>query len=88
MIDELDELVEIGFRGKEADYVGRMIDDLGSLEEECDELERTLRRELFRLEDTLNPVSVIFWYQIIGWIGDVADHAKKVGNRTRLLIAR
>ncbi len=88
VIDELDELVEIGFRGKEADYVGRMIDDLGSIEEECDELEGALRRELFRLEDTLNPVSVIFWYQIIGWIGDVADHAEKAGNRTRLLIAR
>ncbi|MEE9281625.1 MAG: TIGR00153 family protein [Myxococcota bacterium] len=88
VIDELDELVEIGFRGKEADYVGRMIDDLGSLEEECDELEGAARRELFKLENTLSPVSVIFWYQIICWIGDLADHAEKAGNRIRLLIAR
>ena len=39
-------------------------------------------------EDELNPVSVIFWYQLIEWIGDLADYAEKVGNRLRLLIAR
>jgi uncharacterized protein Yka (UPF0111/DUF47 family) len=28
------------------------------------------------------------WYQIIEWIGDLADYAEKVGDRLRLLIAR
>ncbi len=88
VIDELDELVETSFTGREADYVGKMIDDLGDLEGECDELEGALRKELFRLEDTLNPVTAIFWYQLIGWIGDLADLAEKAGNRIRLLIAR
>ncbi len=45
-------------------------------------------RELFRLESELSPVTVMLWYQIIDWIGDVADNAEKVGNRLRLLIAR
>ncbi len=88
VVDELDELIETGFRGREADYVGRMIEDLGALEENCDQLEGSLRRELFTLEDTLAPVTVVFWYQIIGWIGDLADHSEKAGNRIRLLIAR
>ena len=88
VIDELDELIETGFRGREADYVGRMIEDLGALEENCDELEGSLRRELFKLEETLAPVTVVFWYQIIGWIGDLADLSEKAGNRIRLLIAR
>lgn len=87
VIDELDELIETGFRGREAEHVGRMIDDLGSLEAECDELERAVRRELFKLEHTLSPVNVIFWYQVIEWIGDLADQAEKAGNRIRLLIA-
>ncbi len=88
VIDELDELIETGFRGREADYVGRMIEEVGALEERGDELEGSLRRELFKLEDTLAPVTVVFWYQIIGWIGDLADHSEKAGNRIRLLIAR
>lgn len=87
VIDTLDELVEIGFRGREADHVEAMINELGALESQTDLLETQLERELFRLEDSLPPVSVIFWYQIIGWIGDLADHAEKVGNRIRLLIA-
>ncbi len=88
VIDTLDELVEIGFRGREADRVEGMIDELGALEGETDRLGIALVRELFRLERELSPVSVILWYQTIGWIGDVADHAEKVGNRLRLLIAR
>ena len=88
IIDTLDELVEIGFRGREADRVSHMIDELGSLEGKTDRLEAALIRELFRIEDSISPVSVMLWYQMIGWIGNVADHAEKVGNRLRLLIAR
>ncbi len=88
VIDTLDELVEIGFRGREADRVEHMIDELGSLESETDRLQSELVRELFGLEETLSPVSVMLWYQLIEWIGNLADHAEKVGNRIRLLIAR
>jgi hypothetical protein len=47
-----------------------------------------LSRELFALEETLSPVSVILWYQQIKLIGNLADYAEKVGNRLRLLLAR
>jgi predicted phosphate transport protein (TIGR00153 family) len=88
VIDTLDELVETGFRGREADRVELLINEVGDLEGETDRLEALLCRELFRLEEQLPPVTVILWYQIIGWIGDLADNAEKVANRLRLLIAR
>jgi predicted phosphate transport protein (TIGR00153 family) len=88
VIDTLDELVEIGFRGREASRVERMIDELGALETDTDRLEVELIRELFRLEEELSPVSVMLWYHLIQWIGNLADNAEKVGNRLRLLIAR
>ena len=47
-----------------------------------------LARTLFSKEDEMKPVSVIFWYQTIQWIGDIADFSEKVGDRMRLLIAR
>jgi predicted phosphate transport protein (TIGR00153 family) len=87
IIDTLDELVEIGFRGREADRVEHMVDELGALESETDRIGSDLVQELFRLEESLSPVSVMLWYQVIGWVGNLADHAEKVGNRIRLLIA-
>jgi uncharacterized protein Yka (UPF0111/DUF47 family) len=29
----------------------------------------------------------MFWYQMINLVGNLADHAERVGNRLRLLIA-
>jgi len=88
IIEELDELLEMGFRGREADQVETMVDELNRLEDETDELGLRLVRSLFAHEDKMNPVSVVMWYQLINWIGDLADYAEKVGDRLRLLIAR
>jgi predicted phosphate transport protein (TIGR00153 family) len=88
VIDELDELVETGFRGREATTVEEMVEKINSIEDETDKLGMELARSLFRHEDTIGAVSVMFWYQLIQWIGDLADYAEKVGDRLRLLIAR
>ena len=88
IIEELDELVEIGFRGREASQVEDMVTDLNKIEDETDELGMQLTRSLFAQEDSMSAVSVMFWYQLIQWIGDLADYAEKVGDRLRLLLAR
>lgn len=88
VISELDELLAIGFRGREADLVDKMLTELNEIEDETDELGTTLARVLFDHEDELKPVSVMMWYQIIEWIGDLADYAEKVGDHLRLLIAK
>ena len=88
IIEELDELLEMGFRGREATQVEQMVNELNLIEDETDELGIELTRRLFAQEDSMNPVSVIMWYQMIQWIGDLADYAEKVGDRLRLLIAR
>ncbi|MBW2725085.1 MAG: TIGR00153 family protein [Deltaproteobacteria bacterium] len=86
IIDELDELVETGFRGREVARVEEMIDELSRIETDTDELAESAQRKLFALESELG-VSVVFWNQIIGWAANLADNAEKVGNRLRLLIA-
>jgi predicted phosphate transport protein (TIGR00153 family) len=88
IIEELDELVETGFRGKEMDKVEAMMDALNLLEDETDSQGLQLTRLLFAHEDEMKPVSVMMWYQIIQWIGDLADYAEKVSDRQRLLIAK
>lgn len=87
-IEELDELVEMGFRGREAERVEAMLDEINRIEEETDVMGFDLARVLFAHEDEMKPVSVLMWYQLIHWTGDLADYAEKVSDRLRLLIAR
>jgi uncharacterized protein len=88
IIEELDELLAMGFRGKEASRVEEMVTALNKIEDETDELGLELTRRLFQHEDEIKPVSVMMWYQLIQWVGDLADYAEKVGDRLRLMIAR
>ena len=88
IIEEMDELIEAGFGGREAASVLDMVEQLSAIEDETDEMGVKLTQILFAKEDEMKPVSVMFWYQMIQWIGDLADHAEKVGDRMRLLIAR
>ena len=88
IIEELDELLEMGFRGKEASRVEEMVTALNKLEDETDKLGLELSRRLFEHEDEIKPVSVMMWYQLIQWVGDLADYAEKVGDRLRLMIAK
>jgi predicted phosphate transport protein (TIGR00153 family) len=86
VINELDELLETGFRGREAVRVDMMIEDLCRMESETDELEERVQRLLFGMESELG-ISVIFWYKLVDYAGDMADYAERVGNRLRLLTA-
>ena len=88
IIERLDELKETGFRGRQMIQVEEMVQELNKIEDDTDEQELLLTRALFQHEDDMSPVSVMMWYQVIQWVGDLADYAEKVGDRLRLLIAR
>jgi len=88
IIGRLDELVETGFRGPESEAVIEMIDELSKIESDTDQMGAELIGILFAHEDEMNPVSVVFWYDLIKMIGGLADLAEKAGNRLRLLLAR
>lgn len=84
-IDQLEELLESGFRGKETELVEGMVQEIDELETQSDKLQVKLRAELFAIEDSLSPVNVIFLYKIIQWVGEIADAAQSVAHRLLLL---
>ncbi|MDP6485125.1 MAG: DUF47 family protein, partial [Nitrospinota bacterium] len=88
VIELFDELLEVGFRGKVVERVEALVTEINIAEGEADRLERELSRILFSLEGELDLMSVVLWYRILEWIGDLADYAEKVGNNFRLIIAR
>ena len=87
-MNELDELLETGFRGREVDLVEHMIEELDSIESDTDDLQVQVRKILFAIEQDLPPVDVIFLYKIIDWVGDLADRASRVGSYLQLTLAR
>jgi len=87
-INELDELVETGFRGTEVKLVQKMIKKLDKIEADTDSLQRKIRAKLFEIENDMPPLEAMFLYKVIEGTGDVADQAQRVGSRLQLLLAR
>ena len=87
-INELDELLESGFRGSEVKIVEQMILTLDEVEHDCDEKLADIRHQIFEMEKELPALEIIFLYKLMQWIGDLADHAQTVGGKLQILIAR
>ncbi len=86
-INELDEVFEVGFSRREVKVVDTLIKDISKLEKGTDKLQIKLRAELFKIEQDMPPVEVMFLYKIIELIGDIADYAERTGNRLQILIS-
>lgn len=87
-IEELDELLETGFRGPEVKFVEKLIEELDDLEHKTDQSQISIRSTLFKVEKDLPPIDVMFLYQVIDLIGELADRAQKIGARLQIIIAR
>jgi predicted phosphate transport protein (TIGR00153 family) len=87
-INELDELVETGFRGGEVTLVADMIQELNDIEHESDKFEQQIRHALFAIEKEYPPIDMMFLYRMIDWTGELADISQRVGSRLQLLLAR
>ncbi|KZN51462.1 TIGR00153 family protein [Pseudoalteromonas luteoviolacea] len=87
-INELDELLETGFRGREVVLVEKMLSELDAIEQDTDDMQIRIRQELRQVEADLNPVDVMFLYKIIEWVGELADIAERVGARLEVMLAR
>jgi len=87
-VNEIDELLEMGFKGRVLDVVEELVEELNRLEHQNDELQIDVRAALFKIENNLPPIHVIFLYKVIEWIGKLADAAQSAGGKLQLLIAR
>ncbi|AGH82453.1 hypothetical protein PCNPT3_12585 [Psychromonas sp. CNPT3] len=87
-INELDELLETGFKGREVRIVTEMIAELASIEDDTDSLQIQLRRQLYSIEKQHDPIDIIFLYQILEWVGQLADHAELIGTQLELILVR
>lgn len=88
MIERLDELLQVGFRGREQEKVSKMIAGVRRSEHNIDNIMHRIRRRLFECEKDLDPVDAIFWYQLISLIGSLSDQAENVADRLLLFLSK
>ena len=88
MIEQLDELLQVGFRGREQEKVAEMIAGVRKKEHNIDNIMHRIRRTLFENEQHLDPVTVIFWYQLIDRLGAISDQAENVADRLLLFLSK
>lgn len=86
-VRELDELFTAGFKGAEVDLVSELIEELDAIETHTDEQQTKIRSALYAIEKTLDPIDVIFLYEVIQLTGEIADMAERVGRRLELLLS-
>ena len=86
-VNQLDELVETGFRGVEVDLVQEMITELDRIEKDTDEIQIDIRASLFTIEQGVPPIDAMFLYRLIDWVGDIGDRSQRVGSRLQLMLA-
>ena len=87
-IDKLGELSRLAFGSRASGELDKIISTLDSLEAESDRSEVTVRRQLFDIEKDLPPIDVMFLYDVINKIGELADRAEQVGHRLTLIAVR
>ena len=87
-IQELDELLEVGFTGREVKRVEKMLKELDRTEAKCDKTATKVRRILFKLEADHPPIDVMFLYRVLALVSTLADVAEAVGDRLQIIIAR
>lgn len=89
MIDELDELLEVGFGGgRELDRVNDMIAGVRKSEHNIDQILLRAKQTLFSIEDQLEPVSTMFLYKLIDLTGRISDKAENIADRLLLFLSK
>lgn len=88
MIERLDELLEVGFGGREINNISQMIAGVRRSEHNIDSILHRARRQLFAIEGRLDPVSVMFWYNILEHIGNISNQAENIADRLLLFLSK
>ncbi|HEX9746645.1 MAG TPA: TIGR00153 family protein [bacterium] len=86
--NEMDELLEAGFGGAEADRVQKMIHNIGELEWRADKRQYKLSQALVLAADNLKPVEIVMWVEIIKNLGRIANAAERYSKELRRTLVK
>ncbi|MCC6579557.1 MAG: TIGR00153 family protein [Phycisphaeraceae bacterium] len=83
---EMDELLETGFGGVEADKVKNMVEDVAFKEHEADVLQKELIRRIFACEDQMTYGQFHLWNQVFQEVAKLSNLSEKLAYRMRMTL--
>lgn len=86
IVQELDNLMEVSFRGPEADSVHKMVDEIGTMEWNADKLQFKIAKMIFANDEHLSKGDFFVLLEIVRKLGGIADKSEKVGKILRVFI--
>ncbi|MEN8140853.1 MAG: DUF47 family protein [Thermodesulfobacteriota bacterium] len=85
---EFRSLEEVSFRGAEADMVHGLIESLGEEEWKADRLAREISIAMYKLEDEVGAVTIMFYEKMIRKLSAIANEAENAGDFLRAMLER
>lgn len=86
-VNELDELVETGFKGKEADFVSNLISQMDELAAANEAAQIEFLSRIHEHEDSLAAIDTMLLYKLADSVASICHLVRKVGSRLLVLIA-
>jgi len=88
IVNSFDDLIETGFKGPDVSTTQNLIHEVVRIETTADTIGTDITHGIFEHLKDMDAVSVIFLYQLVQWIDDIADYSEKLAIRSRLFLAR
>lgn len=85
---EMENLYEASFGGREADRVIELVEQVNHGEYEADKMQTLVSRRVYELESEIDPVSVYFIMKLFRLLGAIANHAENTGDSLRMMLTR
>ena len=84
--EELKNLAEVSFSGVEASNVLKLLDGLNEEEWKADRIARSLSKDIFALENQLDPITLLFYEKMLLVLSEIANKAENAGDMLRTMI--
>ncbi len=81
IITELDELIESGFGGPEAEKIRSLAHDTALAEHRVDVVQLDLLKKLYALDTAMSPGEFHLWMRVTRVIGHISDISENLANR-------
>lgn len=83
IVEELNDLVESGFGGAEAEKVNNLVRQVAKFEHEADVVQRDLIKKLFAAEDSISYGDFYLWTRLVRQLGQLANLSENLANTIR-----
>ncbi len=88
IVKSIEKVVEAGFKGAQVEAARQLVQDVMAIDTEADAISGEITRLLFAQCRDMDPVAVVFLYQLVGWIDDLANSSERLAIRSQLLLVR